>query len=186
MAGFTIANRNPALKHEGNVLGPNGHQFWEVKIWWFLAIFSIENHISHAFFEVKFWPFFAGSAPANHNMSLKHEGNVLGPNGHQFWEVKIWWFLAIFISHAFFEVKFWPFLAGSAPANPNSTDRSNYWKNYAIQKFSIKFLKVFTIVLQKNKIVFLMVFPIVILHQIHQKKVSFWKFRQNWVRIWTW
>ena len=43
----------------------------------------------------------------------------------------------------------------------------------AIQKFFIKFLKVFTIVLHFLFFVFLMVFPIVLVHQIHQKKVRF-------------
>ena len=49
----------------------------------------------------------------------------------------------------------------------------NTEKIYAIQKFFIKFLKVFTIVLH---FVFLMVFPIVLVHQIHQKKSEILKF----------
>ena len=95
--------------------------------------------------------------------------------------------VAIWIFHQIFE------------GFPNSTKKKNIWflmvfpivqicenteKNYAIQKFFIKFLKVFTIVL--HFFVFLMVFPIVLVHQIHQKKVRFWNFRRNLVRIWTW
>ena len=101
--------RNQALKHEETVLWPNGHQFWEVEILRFLAIFTIENHI------------FNFSFPREHSVPLflKHEENVLWPNGHQFWEVKFLWFLAIFcianhISHAFFGNQngdhFWLFL----------------------------------------------------------------------------
>ena len=59
-------------------------------------------------------------------------------------------------------------------------------KIYVILKFFIKFLKVFTIVTHFLFFVFLMVFPIVLVHQIHQKKVRFWNFRRNLVRIWTW
>ena len=42
---FTISNRNQALKHEESVLRPNGHRFWEVILWWFLAIFDRFYHI---------------------------------------------------------------------------------------------------------------------------------------------
>ena len=98
--------------------------------------------------------------------------------------------VAIWIFHQIFE------------GFPNSTTKKkNIWflmvfpivqiceiheKIYAIQKFFIKFLKVFTIVLHFLFFVFLMVFPIVLVHQIHQKKVRFWNFRRNLVRIWTW
>ncbi len=81
--------------------------------------------------------------------------------------------VAIWIFHQIFE------------GFPNSTKKKNIWflmvfpivqicenteKNYAIQKFFIKFLKVFTIVLHFLFFVFLMIFPIVLVHQIHQKK----------------
>ncbi len=42
---FTISNRNQALKHEESVLRPNGHRFWEVILWWFLAIVDRFYHI---------------------------------------------------------------------------------------------------------------------------------------------
>jgi hypothetical protein len=45
LTGFTISKRNPALKHEESVLWPNGHLFWEVIFWWFLAIFDRFYHI---------------------------------------------------------------------------------------------------------------------------------------------
>ena len=52
-------------------------------------------------------------------------------------------------------------------------------KIYAIQKFFIKFLKVFTIVLHFLFFAFLIVFPIVQICEIHEKIYAIQKFSSN-------